>query len=112
MSSTVRCRTWLSKRVALVPLATPGLNATRFGDFYRYEPRVMAQVGSDCVPWPLGASYIAKRCGKDWKPAITDGRRPANLQSAAAPEEAVVLVLTEVRMGDGLEPVARLQMRV
>lgn len=55
--------------------------ATRFGEFYPYEARVLAQVDGKLENWPIAASYIRRTVGTGWKPEFTG--TPSNFEEAA-----------------------------
>ena len=55
--------------------------ATRFGEFYTYEARVLSDIRGEPVQWPISADYIRKHIGNDWAPDFTGNA--ANLEDAA-----------------------------
>ncbi len=56
--------------------------ATRFADFYRYEPCLLTDVGLEqLAPWPIAGSWIQKYVGANWKPEFTG--TPSNFEEAA-----------------------------
>lgn len=55
--------------------------ATRFGEFDQYEAALLADVLDERTPWPIGASYIRRVVGADWRPEFTG--KPTNFEEAA-----------------------------
>lgn len=55
--------------------------ATRFGDFFPYEARVLSLIDGELVPWPPQREWIERIVGKNWLPGFVG--RPKNFEEAA-----------------------------
>ncbi|MBL9085032.1 MAG: NAD(P)-binding protein [Planctomycetales bacterium] len=55
--------------------------ARRFGEFYKYEAALLADLLDERAAWPIGASYIRRVIGTDWHPEFSG--TPLNFEEAA-----------------------------